>query len=580
MTIPFLLILALNQFNWLQELQKREQERIEHSMINSANLLAKRIQDEVFYLPNILRIRPDEYTDIKQIFMARYKLWDTYAKNPSVINKVYVIDGETGTCLLWQSNSFVPAEQTAELKNIIASVHKNKSRESKAWETDECIQILMPISMQNEPVYIYYIIDRKLFYTAVIPQLAKESFDTPDLYAYRLINSKTGSILYTSLKKYRDSIFAKPDIEISLANKMHFPGDPPIQLSEKLNLSEQLFSSFPFFSGNKQGEYSREEPSTSNTGINSEPRPSKRQDQLFSDLVLQIVNKDASLTSIYKRATIQNAVLSFGIVVLLIIVLMSMAETSRRARQLACSQQEFIATITHELKTPLAVISSAAQNLGDGLVRDDKKIKQYGVTIQKEASRLSISIEDFLLYSNANDRSRMKPVVCDLTEIIQSILKATEEERKQGDFRTEISLPAESVYVKGDRIALESVFQNLVQNVLRHASQGRYLGIIVSISQMQIHGKIKQNVIIKIRDKGPGISQREQKSIFEPFVRGKRAMENQIPGNGIGLNLVKRIIIVHDGTITVESKPDNGSVFIITLPVCKGVFDDEQNSDD
>jgi signal transduction histidine kinase len=171
----------------------------------------------------------------------------------------------------------------------------------------------------------------------------------------------------------------------------------------------------------------------------------------------------------------------------------------------------------------------------------------------------------------------MKPVLCEVAELVQTALKFTEEDRSKLGFSTEVVLPEEPVYILGDRIALESVFQNLAQNVLRHAADGKYLGIFVSVEKKQSG---KKSVIIKIRDKGPGISPWEQKTIFEPFVRGRRAIDNQIPGNGIGLNLVKRIVNVHEGTIVLESKSGVGSTFTIAFPENRGDTDVYQNSDD
>jgi len=271
-----------------------------------------------------------------------------------------------------------------------------------------------------------------------------------------------------------------------------------------------------------------------------------------------------SLAALSKRATMQNALISFGTVILLALVMISLAEATRRSRALARSQQEFIATITHELKTPLAVISSAAQNLSDGLVRDQKKAEQYGSMIRKEALRLGTNIEHFLLYSNTDSLSRMSPVLCDASELVDAALKFTEEDRQRLEFRTEVSLPPDPVFISGDRVSLESVFQNLAQNVIRHAGSGKYLGIIVSLEE-GTRKDPRPRVVFRIRDKGPGISSAERKTVFDPFVRGRRAVDGQVPGNGIGLNLVKRIVAVHEGTITVESRLEQGSTFIVAL---------------
>ena len=189
--------------------------------------------------------------------------------------------------------------------------------------------------------------------------------------------------------------------------------------------------------------------------------------------------------------------------------------------------------------------------------------------IRKEALRLGASIEHFLLYANTQSLARIQKTPCNVKDLIETALKFTADERKSLGFRTEIIMRDEPLYIDGDKVALESVFQNLVQNVIRHASSGKYIGIYVSITEetRKVAGK---HIILKVRDKGPGIPAKEQKVLFEPFVRGETAVKSQIPGNGIGLNLIKRIIQMHEGCIFLESRPEFGTTFTIILPIGRG----------
>jgi two-component system phosphate regulon sensor histidine kinase PhoR len=301
----------------------------------------------------------------------------------------------------------------------------------------------------------------------------------------------------------------------------------------------------------------------------------------FDNITLQIFNRDGSLVRLSRRASLINAMVSLGTFMLLATLIAALIRTNGRARKLAQRQREFIATITHELKTPLSVIISAADNLNDGLVRDQSKAEQYGTLIKQEAARLALSIDDFLLYSKTDSAARVKPAACDLGAIITNALKATEDERERLKIQTEIRLPEEPAILMGDGVALESVFLNLAQNVVKHAASGQYLGIAVSREKRRKNGKnFTESLIIKVKDHGPGIPLREQKLIFEPFARGKRAIDGQIPGNGIGLNLVKRIVEMHGGSISVESRPENGTTFTVTLPQRRGANDAWQDTDD
>jgi signal transduction histidine kinase len=545
-TVPLLGMLAWNQFNWLQELQNRERERIQYSMLNSAEALSKRLREEILFLPSLLRVREGRREQLDKLFGERYRFWQYYAISPGMIKDIKLLDEQNDEVLDWNMDHF---EKTG-----------GKIYRKTAKNPDEML-ITMPIFLGRDfRGSIVCVFDRNKMITEVIPYLAKNSLNSTDLYAYRIVDSRDGSVVYTSQKKYSEKTFAHPDIELPLLEDVKVPAFQNAPELPARSMQDENAETFTFIK-----ERAKIDPS--DPQANATP-------QAFGNYFLQIVNIDGSLETLSRNATIQNALLSFGIVVLLAFLIAALAETTRKSDSLALSQQEFIATITHELKTPLAVISSAAQNLTDGLIRDQKKAEQYGQMIRKEALRLGASIEHFLLYSNTASIARMKPEGCDVSELVQTALKFTEEERAAAEFRTDVIMPEGPLFVRGDRIALESVFQNLAQNVLRHARSGRYLGIVVSVEKARKKDNTR-NIVIKFRDKGPGIPAKEQKLIFEPFARGRRAVEGQIPGNGIGLNLVKRIIIMHGGSVSVESKIDTGSTFIIMLPEEKGAIDGE-----
>lgn len=551
-TLPLLGTLAWNQFNWLQVLQNREKNRIEFSMVSSSQGLSKRLQEEILFLPSLLRIRQEEQGQLDAIFNERYQFWHYYALFPSIVTGIFLLDAAEETFSQWYPDGFVPPQNSLQKTDIINFSETKKFGDSRIEDTETEIRILIPVyGTKEREKMVLCIFDKEILFRDVLPLIADSSLESSDLYAYRIIDTRNNSLVYTSVKNYTDELFQNPDIEFPVFEQIHFPSfrQPPDFLTRRL--PEKYYESFSFIK--------------ERTKIETDQQPDENQAPLFSYLVLQIVNKDGSLITLSKKATIQNALISFGAVILLALVMLLLAEATRRSRALARSQQEFIATITHELKTPLAVISSAAQNLADGLIPDPKKVGQYGTMIKKESDRLGMSIEHFLLYSNINSAARVRPTLCDILEILETVLKFTEEERQRYEFRTEVSLPEQPVFINGDKVALESVFQNLVQNVLKHARDGKYLGIIVSFEAENRKNHHKR-IIIKVRDKGEGISSSEQKLIFEPFTRGKRAIDSQIPGNGIGLNLVKRIVAMHEGTITVESKIDQGSTFIVSLP--------------
>lgn len=601
LTFPLLVLMTVNQFNWLQELQQRDRDRIMRGMITVVDKFSLKLQEEILYPAMITRMKPTRQSEIDALFAERFLFWKNFAPNSALVRDVYLVEGLSGATRHWVNGQFVPAEANSPIEAWVKLLREGPLPE-RVQETDADIYLSEPaFNFGNEPYFFIYDLDKPYIMDSLIPSVAKSSLDETDLFAYRIIDSRNGRTLYASLSSYQESTFEDPDLEEPVITHDGDDGVPqegpfertPQRLSGESTQDSETGRNDPV---DARGEFSDEdqriERLPSGVSQNDRVEGSDRQMQnrplflamkrdisgdFLASIRIQVVNRDGSLAELTSRATFQNALISLGILAILLLGMIMLAEASRRARDLAKSQQEFIATITHELKTPLAVISSAAENLGDGLVRDQAKTRQYGEMIKKEASRLAISVEHFLLYSNTNTIMRMKPVLCEVSELVQAALRFTEEDRVKCGIRTEVILPEEPVYILGDRIALESALQNLAQNVIRHAAEGKYLGLLVSVDKKQTKNG---SVIIKVRDKGPGISPWEQKTIFEPFVRGKRAVDKQIPGNGIGLNLVKRIVTVHGGTIALESKLDMGSAFTITFPENRGDTDVYPNSDD
>lgn len=527
-------MLSWSQFNWLQELRNRENKRIESSMVNSANVLSHSLQEELFFLPTLFQVNPDECEDVYTILLDQYRFWEYYTLDPKMVKKIVLVDDAHGTISELTGGKIVGRTRSRREDSL--------ANPMDAADRDE-IRIITPVSSTAQGRLMADIVyDRRVLIASVIPELARRNLDSTGLYKYRILDTRTGDVLFTT-EADEPMAFGKPDIEVPLILDINglAPADrPPPPLSEKAAVNRHFI-----FHG----------------------RPAKLPRQGFDYLVLQIVNRDGSLEDLSRKASFFNALISGGTLVLLVVLLVSLARTSRNAKTLALRQREFIASITHELKTPLAVISSAAENLTDGIVRDQKKAEQYGAIIRKESARLALFIDHFLLYSKTSSSALPVRTVFDARELVDTTLRVIEEERKRAHFVVETEMSADPVYVKGDRMALESVLQNLAQNAIRHAAGGKYLGIRLMSGKIAKNGKKSgQKLIIKIQDRGPGIPANEQKRIFEPFARGKRAQSEQITGSGIGLNLVKRIVEMHGGSVSLESKPDSGTTFTVVLP--------------
>jgi signal transduction histidine kinase len=233
---------------------------------------------------------------------------------------------------------------------------------------------------------------------------------------------------------------------------------------------------------------------------------------------------------------------------------------TRNAQRLARLQLDFVAGVSHELRTPLAVIHGAAYNLRGTVAQNPAQVERYGALLQQESGRLKELVEQVLSFSGAQagqvTRTR-EPL--SIGQIIDDTIESAKVELHDANFIVEKKVSPDLPTVNGDPLALKHALQNLVSNAVKYGQKGdNWLGVFA--------GRAGRDIEIRVADKGPGIPTNEQKRIFDPFFRGTKALQDQIHGTGLGLNLVKKIIEAHGGTIRVQSEHMKGAEFIVRIP--------------
>jgi len=239
------------------------------------------------------------------------------------------------------------------------------------------------------------------------------------------------------------------------------------------------------------------------------------------------------------------------------------------AIQLAKLQMEFVASVSHELRTPLAVLSSAADNLADGLVAETSALRKYGAIFQNQSRRMRALVDEILLFASTEDRRKhyiLKPV--DVTRIIDSVVSSLRELPHAAAFvidrQTEDHLPM----VLGDTLGISQCLHNLVENAVKYSGDQKQITIHTSSHPVTFGHEAE--VQISVIDCGIGIDRSELERIFEPFYRSPRVHSLQINGTGLGLSLAKRIAEAMGGRISVASGLSIGSTFKLHLQVAKG----------
>jgi signal transduction histidine kinase len=234
---------------------------------------------------------------------------------------------------------------------------------------------------------------------------------------------------------------------------------------------------------------------------------------------------------------------------------------SRQSQRLAELQMNFVAGVSHELRTPLTVIRTAAFNLRGKLAHRPDQVERYGKLIQEESEKLGALVEQVLRFASgqAGHVIREREAVA-VDMLIEDSVRSSREAAGANGIMLETHVDSDLPPVLADKVAMQHALQNLLENALKYGKgQSGWVGVFASA----VDGSA---VEIRVADHGPGIPADEQAHIFDPFFRGRRAVSDQVHGTGLGLNLVKKIIEAHGGTIRVQSGPSSGTEFIVRIP--------------
>jgi two-component system sensor histidine kinase SenX3 len=229
-------------------------------------------------------------------------------------------------------------------------------------------------------------------------------------------------------------------------------------------------------------------------------------------------------------------------------------------RRLEAVRRDFVANISHELKTPVGALALLAETL---LNEDDAAIThRLAERIVQESFRVGRTIEDLLELSRieSGELPRREPVPVHLVvaEAIERIRPAAE----QAGIDLVVREPAPRLAVFGDRRQLVSALYNLLDNAVKYSDEGSSVEVFAVTDGREVE--------LSVRDHGIGIPTRDLERVFERFYRVDQARSRQTGGTGLGLAIVRHVMQNHDGTVRVESRPGEGSTFTLCLPTASG----------
>ena len=235
-------------------------------------------------------------------------------------------------------------------------------------------------------------------------------------------------------------------------------------------------------------------------------------------------------------------------------------EMSQKVQQSSQSQREFVANVSHELKTPITSIQGFAQAILDGTVKTKSTIKKAGEVILNETNRLNRLVTDLLILARLEaGTADLKKEPVSVTMLVQNTIEKFTiiAENRKVKLITKFGVDV-SIFGDGDRLA--QVFSNLIDNAIKFSFPNGIIEI-----QTKIEGKF---LLVLVKDKGPGIKENDQSKIFDRFYQVDKSRKGgEGRGIGLGLAISKQIVNAHGGEIWVESDGKNGSTFMVKLPL-------------
>ncbi|MCC7181421.1 MAG: HAMP domain-containing histidine kinase [Acidobacteria bacterium] len=285
---------------------------------------------------------------------------------------------------------------------------------------------------------------------------------------------------------------------------------------------------------------------------------------------------DATIPDIVSASTRPQFALMLLVAGVLGIGVFLIAGAAAREVRLAELKSNFVASVSHDLKTPLALIQLFAETLELGRVRSTDRAQEYYRIINGEARKLTRLIENLLDFSRME--AGLRPYTLEPTDIgalVQRVLSVMERQFAQGQFEVTTTVAPGLPAIMADGVAVERAVENLLANAMKYSGDSRRIDVTVPPA----HGE----VVVRVRDYGIGIARREQRKIFRKFYRVHHELGGGPQGTGLGLAIVDHTMRGHGGYVGVESEPGRGSTFTLHFPVpiqaSQGVVDEAHSGD-
>ncbi len=612
--LGLLVFLATLQYQWLGQISDAEKVRLEERLKDDTKRFADDFNEEIQNAYYPFKFTEDDWGS----FNNRYKAWKQKTNYPSLITSIHFVKTSKENELNvynekngnfekadwnkklseiktnFKNNNFerysekhfaliIPIyKRLSDFKKVLSNTKRSVFVKDKNGKTltenivgpeassKNVENILKRLKIPDKDGFLIIDLNEDVIKTKILPTLAKKYFSESDGGSYKLsIVGKDKNTIFQTHKEALDKDDAQAKLfNLNPENFFFFSNSGEIPLERKVGNGRVVFSnSVSARTVTKMTDSSGRNGTSEvvDVDITSDNKPvfrvfenkGKESEGLWT---FKVQHVDGSLEQFITNTRQRNLAVSFGILSLLAVSIILIFISSQRAKNFALKQMDFVSSVSHEFRTPLAVIYSAGENLSDGVVEDQTRVVSYGNLLKREGKKLSGMVEQILEFAGANSGKRKYDFrETDISMVIENSIRECEPILLEKNFEIEKEIAENLPKIKVDEKALTQAVQNLINNSIKYSNGTKWLKITAKNGD----GNLK----LSVEDKGIGISKSDQRQIFEPFYRSKEVVDDQISGNGLGLSLVEQIVDAHKGKIEVKSEIHKGSKFTIHLPV-------------
>ncbi|HEX3878102.1 MAG TPA: HAMP domain-containing sensor histidine kinase [Bryobacteraceae bacterium] len=520
-------VLSFLQYRWTGELSRAEPALLRAGLNEQVGRLVRNFNEEIressaALLPDAAEVRAKGTAEAHK---ARYEQW-AGAHDRALFSRLDVAVPKQGAVQLYRMDAGgnLTAEEWPEgwghLREEMTERSRGQGRPPAMPPDSNLIELPVfanPDDRGSELEWMLFELDQNYVRSKILPRLVAEYLNPGNELVYDASVSWGGphnAVIYSTRADQSD-------------------------VAEKADATAGMFSPETEAAGRGRGRFHEE--------------------RRMSRWVIAVRHRAGSLDAAVARARRRNLIASLLLVGLLGGVAWALVRYTARSRRLAEMQFRFAAGVSHDLRTPLTAIRGAAYNMAEGLVKEPAAVNRYAKLIQRNAEELTAMIENVLAFSaTLQSKTEQSRKVLAVGELLQHAAAAMTPEAEQAGCRLEVNVAPDLPTVRGDSVALELVFRNLIGNAARHGAQGKWIGVSAA--------RAGDGVEVRVCDRGPGIAEAERERIFEPFYRGKVSRAQRVQGTGLGLSLAKNTVEQYKGTVEAHNSPGGGAEFTVRLP--------------